>query len=216
MPRRARISREQIVAAAIGLADREGIGALTMAKVGAELGVEAMSLYNHFPNKGALLDGIAEALVAGIGMPEGHEDWEDFLKEALRSVRRLAREHPGLFPLVLDRAPDLLAEARLIEAYLGLQREAGFSGEQAMVAFQVLSSFAIGYALSEIRGFALQPGRSRLSARELPPGEFPEIQAMASYFESVDRTAEFEAGLDLVLAGLKADRDERNRSWFSN
>jgi AcrR family transcriptional regulator len=216
MPRRARISRERIVEAAIGLADREGMGALTMAKVGAELGVEAMSLYNHFPSKGALLDGIADALVASVEVPEGHESWEDFLRKSLRSVRRLALEHPDLFPLVLDRAPDLLAEARLIEAYLGLMRTAGFSGEQAMVALQVLSNFTIGYALSEIRGFALEPGRSGLSARDLSPGEFPEIRAMASYFESVDRSVEFEAGLNLALTGLRMNRDERAASGSSS
>ena len=94
-------------------------------------------------------------------------------------MRRLAREHPALFPVAPDRAPNVPAEARLIEAYLRMMRRAGFGGGEAMGAFQALSSFAIGYALSEIRGFALQPGRSELAPGELSPEEFPEISRTA-------------------------------------
>ena len=211
MPRRARISRERIVEAAIGLVDREGMGAFTMARVGEELGVEAMSLYNHFPSKDALLDGVAEALLGEVGLPGETVRWEDFLREAARSVRRLAREHPALFPVVLERVPNLLAEARLIEAYLGMMRRVGFGGGEAMGAFQALSSFAIGYALSEIRGFALEPGRSRLAPSELPPEEFPEISRTARYLEDVDRDTEFDFCVGLVLKGLRATRHEERR-----
>ena len=198
--------------AAIGLVDREGMGALTMARVGGEVGVEAMSLYNHFPSKGALLDGVAEALVGEVGLPGEAQGWEDFLREAARSVRRIAREHPALFPVVLERVPNLLAKARLIEAYLRMMREAGFGEDEAMGAFQALSGLAIGYALSEIRGFALEPGRSELTPRGLPSGEFPEISRAAWYLEGVDRDAEFDFCVGLVLKGLRASRRGRGRS----
>jgi TetR/AcrR family tetracycline transcriptional repressor len=211
MPRKPRVNREQIVDAAIQLINREGLEAFTMAKLGAELGVEAMSLYNHFSNKGELLDEIAEVAVANIKVPQDYEDWEDFIRNILRSVRQLACEHPNLFPMVLERVPNLLAEAHLIEAYLKLMRSAGFSGEQSIVALQVLAGFTIGYALSEIRGFVFQPGRSGLNARELSPKSFPEIRALAPYFESVDRSAEFEAGLDLVLASLRMELEKYAR-----
>ena len=208
MPRRARISREGIVGAAIGLVGREGMGAFTMARVGRELGVEAMSLYNHFSSKDALLDEIAETLVGEVRLPGEAEGWEDFLRRAARSVRQLAHEHPALFPVVLDRVPNLAAEARLIEAYLRMMRRAGFGGSEAMGAFQALSSFAIGYALSEIRGFAPQPGRAELAPGELPPEEFPGISATAQGFEDIDRDAEFDFCVSLILNGLRATQHE--------
>ena len=96
----------------------------------------------------------------------------------------------------------------LIEVYLRMMRRAGFGGSEAMGAFQALSSFAIGYALSEIRGFALEPGRSEFAPRDLSPEEFPEISRTAWYLENVDRDAEFDFCVDLVLKGLQATRRE--------
>lgn len=151
--------------------------ALTIDQLGAELGVAAMSLYNHVANKESLLDAIAEALLGEIAVPPAAADWETIVREGFRSVRRVAHRHPALFPLLLDRVPHVMGEARLIEGFfegfLEILCAAGFDGRTALGAFRVLSDFTIGYALAEARGFALEPGRSSLDAAALPAERSP-------------------------------------------
>ncbi len=211
MPRHPKVSAEQIVAAAICLADRAGAGALTMDRLGAELGVASMSLYNHVANKEALLDAIAEALLREIVIPPATADWETIVREGFRSVRRVAHRHPALFPLLLDRVPHVMGEARLIEGFLDILCVAGFDGRTALGAFRVLSDFTIGYALAEARGFALEPGRSRLDAAALPAAAFPQVTRLAPQLRENDRDADFEFGLGLILTGLRAELAQRGQ-----
>ena len=211
MPRRPKVSAARIVAAAISLADREGAGALTMDRIGAELGVAAMSLYNHVANKEALLDAVAEVLLGEIVVPSAATDWETIVRESFRSVRRVAHRHPALFPLLLDRVPHLQGEARLIEGFLEILGAAGFEERTALGAFRVLSDFTIGYALAEARGFALEPGRSGLNAATLPADAFPRITRLAPHLGESDRDADFEFGLGLILTGLRAELGQRGQ-----
>src|SRR5918911_1159397 len=97
------LSRRRVLEEAVRFVDREGLEALTMRKLGAELGVEAMSLYNHVPNKGALLDGMVEILLGELEIPPEEEGWESRVREAYRAFRRLAHEHPNVFPLLVVR-----------------------------------------------------------------------------------------------------------------
>ncbi|HWI45936.1 MAG TPA: TetR family transcriptional regulator, partial [Rubrobacter sp.] len=102
------LSRQRILEAAVRFVDREGLEALSMRKLGSELGVEAMSLYNHVPNKGVLLEGMVEILLGKLQIPPESEGWERRVKDAYRAFRRLAHEHPNVFPLLLVRPPDTM------------------------------------------------------------------------------------------------------------
>lgn len=197
------LSRRSILDAAVRFVDSEGLEALSMRKLGAELGVEAMSLYNHVPNKEALLDGMVERLLAELEVPPEVEGWEGRIREAYRAFRRLAHGHPNVFPLLIVRPPDTMDGVWLVEEFLGTLRGAGFDPETALYAFRALSSYASGYAMAEIRGFAMEPSATRLGALSLPPGDFPNIRELDTRLESVDHDAEFEFGLDVILAGLK-------------
>jgi TetR/AcrR family transcriptional regulator, tetracycline repressor protein len=197
------LSRRQILEAAIRFVDREGLEALSMRKLGSELGVEAMSLYNHVPNKGALLEGMVEILLGKLQIPPASEGWERRVKDAYRAFRRLAREHPNVFPLLVVRPPDTMDGVWLVEEFLKTFGEAGFDPETALYAFRALSSYASGYAMAEIRGFAMEPAGSRLGASTLPRDDFPHIHELDGRLETVDHDAEFEFGLDLIIAGLK-------------
>src|SRR5215213_902133 len=197
------LSRRRILEAAVRFVDREGLEALSMRKLGSELGVEAMSLYNHVPNKGALLDGMVEILLGELEMPPENEGWERRLREAYQAFRRLAHEHPNVFPLLITRPPDTMDGVSLVEEFLKTLRGAGFDPETALYAFRALSSYASGYAMAEIRGFAMEPAGGRLGASRLPDGEFPHIHELDDRLRTVDHDAEFEFGLDLILAGLK-------------
>jgi hypothetical protein len=90
-----------------------------------------------------------------------------------------------------------------VEEFMQTLREAGFGTEEALHAFRSLSSYTFGYAMAEIRGFALEPDGSRLGARALSPEEFPNLCELGPRLENVDHDAEFEFGLDLLLSGLR-------------
>src|SRR5215213_3639031 len=147
------LDRRRILEAAVGFVDREGLEALSMRKLGAELGVEAMSLYNHVPNKGALLDGMVNLLLGELEVPSGDKDWQERIRETYRAFRRLAHEHPNVFPLFVVRPPDTMDGAWLVEEFLKMLRRAGFDTRTALHAFRALSSYTVGYAMAEIRGF---------------------------------------------------------------
>jgi TetR/AcrR family transcriptional regulator, tetracycline repressor protein len=198
------LSRRRVLEAAVRFADREGLGALTMRGLGAELGVEAMSLYNHVPSKAALLDGMVEVLLAEVEIPPRSKDWEERVRDGYRAFRRLAHEHPNVFPLLVERPPETMDGVWLVEEFLQTLREAGFGVEEALHAFRSLSSYTFGYAMAEIRGFALEPDGSRLGALSLSPEEFPNLCELGPGLEKVDHDAEFEFGLDLLLSGLRA------------
>ena len=197
------LSRRRVLEAAVRFADREGLGSLTMRRLGAELGVEAMSLYNHVPNKGALLDGMVEVLLGEVEIPPRSKDWEERVRDGYRAFRRLAHEHPNVFPLLVERPPETMDGVWLVEEFLQTLREAGFGAEEALHAFRSLSSYTFGYSMAEIRGFALEPDGSRLGARALSPEEFPNLCELGARLERVDHEAEFEFGLDLLLSGLR-------------
>jgi len=203
------LSRRRILEAAVRFVDREGLEALSMRKLGSELGVEAMSLYNHVPNKGALLDGMVEVLLGELEVPPEDEGWERRIREAYRAFRRLAHEHPNVFPLLVTRPPDTMDGIWLVEEFLKTLREAGFDPETALYAFRALSSYASGYAMAEIRGFAMEPAGARLGAVALSEDDFPNIHELEAPLRNVDHDAEFEFGLDLILTGLKNYKKHR-------
>src|SRR5437588_7334748 len=84
---RIRLARERVLLAAIGLADKGGVGALSMRKLGQELGVEAMSLYNHVRNKHDLLDGLVDLVFGEIGLPPRGVDWKTAMPQRASSAR---------------------------------------------------------------------------------------------------------------------------------
>jgi len=197
------LSRRRILEAAVRFVDREGLEALSMRKLGSELGVEAMSLYNHVPNKGALLDGMVEVLLGELEVPPEDEGWERRVREAYRAFRRLAHGHPNVFPLLITRPPETMDGVWLVEEFIRTLRGAGFDPETALYAFRALSSYTSGYAMAEIRGFAMEPAGARLGTVSLSPDDFPNIHELDAPLREVDHDAEFEFGLDLILAGLK-------------
>src|SRR5213596_3087062 len=96
------LSRERVLEAAIRIADEGGIEALTMRKLARELGVEAMSLYNHVANKDDLVDGIVDLVVSEIDLPSTAEDWETAIREYAISAHEALLRHPWACSLVMS------------------------------------------------------------------------------------------------------------------
>ncbi len=207
---RERLNRKRVLEAALAIVDAEGLAALTMRRLGGELGVEAMSLYRHVPNKEALLDGIVELIVLEIDVPaDDGGDWVEAWRGVGRSYRRAALAHPNAFPLVTMRPLNTPEALRRIDAAYDLLRRAGLDEQTSIVAFRTLASYTRGFALEEVTGRALgaraDSAENRLDPRELPAAEFPRISELAPRLVAADHGAEFELGLDLILTGLRAE-----------
>jgi AcrR family transcriptional regulator len=198
--RPAKLSRPAIFAAAVKLIDRGGEDALTMRSLAGVLGVEAMSLYRHVASKEELLDGAAEELFGEI-QPRGvSSDWTEGVRGFASSVRGLAHEHPRAFSVLALRALGSAGALQPVEDLLASLRAGGFTPARTVAAYRVIAAYTRGYALSEIAGFALGDPDA-LGAR------FPTIRVLSRQLASEPSQGSFRAGLELIINGLRAERE---------
>ena len=202
-----RLSRPAIFQAALRLIDAEGAGALTMRRLGAEMGVEAMSLYRHVSSKDALLDGIGGALLAELELGSAGGDWPVTAKRLMCELRSVARAHPAAFELVGMRALNTVEAMRPVETMLAALRAGGFPPDRAVAAFRLLSGYLRGFALSEIAGFTLTGGRQGLTEKDLPADQFPAIHSLSDELRRDPTDDDFEAGIETIIAGLRIELD---------
>ena len=198
------LTRERVLRAAIEIVDQEGVEALSMRRLGAELGVEAMSLYNHVPNKAAVLDGIVETVISDIELPDDITDWKECTRHISRSYRKVALAHPNVVPLISMRPFNTIASIRPVETGFEILRQAGFDPKSTLHAFRTLAGFTTGYSLAESGSFFGEMNdETHLSPDDLPAEEFPRINEVAPYLTS-DHDEEFEFALDVLITGLEA------------
>ena len=207
---RAPLNREQVLRAAVGLADDSGIGSLSMRKLGQALGVEAMSLYNHVTNKDDLLDGMVDIVFAEIDLPAADEtDWRAAMRRRAVSARAALARHPWAIALMDSRSSPGPATLRHHEAVLGSLRRGGFSVELTAHAFSALDSYIYGFVLQEASlPFDTAEETTELAQEllaNLPSDEYPHLTEMAVDLvlqSGYDHHAEFGFGLDLLLGAL--------------
>src|SRR3954447_4123526 len=140
-PGRARLSRERVLGAAVLLADTGGLEALTMRRLGEDLGVEAMSLYKHVANKDDLLDGMVDLVFAEIELPSGDTDWRTAMRGRAVSVRSVLRRHPWATAMMQSRAAPGAATLRHHDTVIGTLRRAGFSVGLTAHAFSAIDAY---------------------------------------------------------------------------
>ena len=208
------LSRDRVLRAAVGLADREGINALSMRKLGQEVGVEAMSLYNHVRNKEELLNGMIDIVFGEIDLPAADAEWSAAMRQRAISARQALKRHPWAVGLMESRAQPGPATLRHHDSVLRNLRTAGFSVELAAHAYSVLDSYIYGFTLNELTlPFDNSPERVAEVAgnimREMPAGEYPYLTEMAvehAMKPGYDYGDEFEFGLALILEGIRKTR----------
>ncbi|MBI2942028.1 MAG: TetR/AcrR family transcriptional regulator C-terminal domain-containing protein [Chloroflexi bacterium] len=207
-PGRGPLSRERVLTAALRLVDEHSLEALSMRRLGAELGVEAMSLYHHVPGKDALLDGLAERLWAGVRLPaEGAPDWKAAARPIAKSLRQLAQEHPNAYPLLLARATLPEPALRVFDTLFRTLRGAGFDPELARHALGALVAYATGHAMVEL---ACGLGRPDLAAQRcVPPDASGRFADLARALGECNPDRQFDLGLEAMLDGLEARRQAR-------
>jgi len=148
--RRAPLTRDRVLDAALALADRHGLDAVTMRSVGQALSVEAMSLYKHVANKDAILDGLVERVMREIVLPDDRLPWRAWLTERATTTRRVLLAHRFAATLIESRLAPTPARLTHHEAVLRCLRRAGFSVEAAYGAFLSLDSYVYGFVLQEV------------------------------------------------------------------
>ena len=204
--RQAKLTRARILDAAIELVDASGVDALSMRSLAARLDVEAMSLYNHVPSKEALLDGIVEKVLDEVHAPADDRSWRETLRELALRQRAAALRHPRVMLLFSSRTVTSPAWRRPVEDTFAALERGGFSPTAAVNAYRTFWGYVVGYVHGELRNADSAGLDAYLSA--LPPAEFPATHAHAQQLADVDRGAEFERGLELVLDGIATLRGE--------
>jgi AcrR family transcriptional regulator len=199
------LSREQVLGTALALADAEGLAAVTMRRLGKELGVEAMSLYHHVANKPALLDGLVDAVFAEVAPPAGAE-WRGALRAHYGSMRAVLGAHSWAIPLLESRATPGLATLARHDAVLGTLRGAGFSVPLVAHAIATLDAFVYGFAVQEASLPSIDvPDVAHEITVGFDPGVFPHLVELSREYvlrPGYTFAAEFDWGLDLVLDGI--------------
>jgi AcrR family transcriptional regulator len=147
---RAPLTKERVLRAAISLADSSGIESLSMRKLGQDLGVEAMSLYNHVANKEDILDGIVDLVFSEIALPAGHGDWKPAMRNRAISAHEALLRHPWAPSLMQSRTKPGSATMRHHDSVLGSLRNAGFTLVMAAHAVSVIDGYVYGFALQQI------------------------------------------------------------------
>jgi AcrR family transcriptional regulator len=203
-----------VLQAAIRVADRGGVQAITMRAIAQELGVEAMSLYHHVPNKDAILDGVVDMVFAAIQLPgvDGG-GWRPAIRARAVSAREVLSRHSWALGLMDSRRNPGPATLRHHDAVLGVLRDAGFSLPMAAHAVSLIDSYVGGFVLQEAN-LPVTPasGIEEVAGgilEHLPAEEFPHLTEMIvdhALQPGYDHSSEFAFGLDLILDALEARR----------
>jgi AcrR family transcriptional regulator len=203
------LTRDRILRAAVKLADKKGIDALTMRKLGQTLGFEAMSLYNHVANKDDLLEGMLDLVLAETKPPSESGEWDEAIRKSAVSVHDALRRHPWSCTLLMEARRVRPERLRYMDLLLGRLREAGFSAEATYHAYHVLDGHIFGFTLWETGHTYTPEDVSHLVekfANVITPEAYPYLYEHAEQHRDEDGHGEvsaFEFGLNLIVDGLK-------------
>ena len=202
---RAPLNRDGIVTAALAQIDAKGLEGLSMRRLGAALGVEAMALYHHFPSKGELLDGVMERLLAEAELPPpGSMPALERLRTFVRSYRQIAIRHPHAFVLLAVRRFNTEAAFALYERILDALDEAGFDAVHSARLFRLIGYYASGAGLAEIASRSHEPDATPVQLETFSDRQrFPRVAAVSRYLRASSLDAVFEFGLDLLFDEIR-------------
>jgi len=205
-PARAPLTRERIAAAALELVDNEGLDALSMRKLGAALGVEAMSLYNHVHNKDDLLDALSELLhqqILARYAPPADSPWRERATAMAFSYWRLAQDHPNAFAVVGTRPVASPAGIAVLGECVRLFTDVGFDEHRAGLMFHTAAAWLVGAINQELNLMReLRKGKGFVVADV--PAELAFLPAFKATCLATDPVERFTTGLEVILSGVEA------------
>jgi AcrR family transcriptional regulator len=211
-PRRVRLNKDRVLRAAVALADKAGIEALSMRKLAEDLGVVPMALYKHVASKEELLDGMIDIVVGEIDPPASDVSWKTTIRQRILSARRSLQRHPWAAAAIESRADPSPVMLAYIDSMIGILRAGGFSPDLTHHALHALGSRLYGFTqeiFNDSQG--IDPQAMEMLARQME-GPFPHIAEMTRTVyhdeasivgQGCDDQFEFEFALDLLLNGLE-------------
>jgi AcrR family transcriptional regulator len=203
------LSRNLIVRTAVELIERDGINAVSMRRLAAELGTGAMSLYNHVPNKAALLDAVAEHILADLEFAaEPAGDWREAARSMARGFREIAHRYPRCVMVVVSRQPNSTVGLRPVEQALAIARAAGFDGRAAVRVMRAVVNYVLGCLVHEASQTEARWASSEdgplVDEADLAAAGLVNIRELLPALAEHDSDADFEFGLDLLITALDA------------
>jgi AcrR family transcriptional regulator len=212
--KKAPLTRDRVLDAAITLAARDGIESLTMRRLGEELGAGPMSLYRHVANKEDLIDGIVDLVFTEIGLPPDGVDWKEAMRRRAISVRDVLSRHRWAIGLMESRRNPGPANLRHHDAVIGCLLAGGFDIAMVAHAYSLLDSYIYGFAATQINlPFETDEEVAEVAEtmlRPFPLNAYPNLMQMLTGHvmkPGYDYGDEFAYGLDLILDGLERARD---------
>jgi AcrR family transcriptional regulator len=206
------LTRERILAAALGLLDREGLDAFSMRRLAEELDVGTMTIYGYFRSKDELLDAVvdagARAIAEAISHADGGESWKARVRELMLTLRQRHIEHPAIVELRYKRPLLSPGALRVTEVAMSVLREAGFGKREAAEAYRILFIYTFGFsAFGPEPGSTIDRDRSLAALAALPPDQYPTlIDAAGEASDAMADQTVYELGLDVLLDGLERRR----------
>jgi AcrR family transcriptional regulator len=212
-------SRERVLRTAIDLADREGIGALTMRRLAQELGIEAMSLYHYVRGKDDILAGMVDLVTSEIPLPEADGDWRGAIRRTAIAEFEILNAHPWAASTILSVKQASQPRIRYMDWILGTLRRAGFSEDLTDLGYHALESHIMGFTLWVV-GMNLGT-QEQLAAtattflQTFPQEEYPYLVEHIHHHLKPPKPGgegSFAFGLDLILDGLERKGAEERRA----
>ena len=208
------LSREAILRAALQIADRDGLGGLTMRKIAGQLGASPMGVYRHFRNKAEIVDGLVDLVIGDYDVTNHQEgSWTEWVRETFLQMKRALCAHPGILPLLGAAGFSGANALGVVERVLDVLRSAGL-GDASALLFHTLMSYTIGAVAIENSAFSQtaeeesnldeQLRRTQLLLELAPRSSYPNVVASAPQLARFVTDESFVAGLDRILSGVGA------------
>jgi AcrR family transcriptional regulator len=214
---RSALTKERVLRAAVDVADRDGVDALSMRRVAADLGVVPMALYRHVANKDEMLDGMLDLVIGEIDPPRTDGGWKTAVRERILSARRALLRHPWASRVIESRSEPSPVMLAYMDSMIGLFRAGGFSLDLTHHAMHAMGSRILGFAQELYDDTADPEPGTEAEMWAAMADVYPNIVALVQTVYHDDSTVvggrgcddqlEFEFALDLLLDGLDRLRE---------
>ncbi len=199
------LTPQDVAQAAFDLLVSEGEHALTMRRLGDVLGVKAMALYNHFPDKDAILDAVASLALSKVPLPASKGPWKSRIRALCHGIRGMARQYPNVFHVAMFRPAPPTAALPEIEFAMSAFADAGLAPTAQAVAYHTIRIWLRAFCLWEIEELR-SPRAVTIDVARMTTS-YPHTSAAVNSLFAPDPDRMFEAGLDLLLRGIQNGKE---------
>ena len=215
-----RLDRDSIVFVAEQILNADGLDAMTMRRIGAELDVDPTAVYRHFRNKDEILFELADRAFGRIELAASDVDWQDGLRHIGRAVRAIYAVHPDFAAVLVRQADDTPNLERVTEHCLDLLAQAGLTPEQSARMMAVIVAYTAGSGLFNATvGPEASSEDGRAHARRmygaLPPDRFPHAVAAAPHLFP-DPAEVNDLGIEILIAAIERLGQQQQRTFDAN